>query len=302
MARRRALVVAIVLAALVAGYMLWLRNSSFVAVEEVEIAGAEGLPEAEAALRAAALDQTTLNLDLAALEEAVASEPAVRSVGATPDFPHGLSITVERREPIAYLKGEGAIVAGDGVVLERAGSRPEGLAVIALGGEATGGAGAGAATGDAQRIARVLGAAPAPLLELVERGSLDPDLGIVVQIGPGLELRFGDASSATDKWLAAAAVLADPAFEGAAYLDLNVPDRPVAGGIPDAPGAEELEAAATDAAAGPAADEVAETPAAPVEPAPEAPAAAAPAPAEPAPAAPAAPATGAETAGGATLE
>ena len=58
---------------------------------------------------------------------------------------------------------------------------------------------------------------------------MDDDAGPVVQLTGGLELRFGDPSRAQQKWQAATAVLASPDFEGAEYLDLSVPGRPVAG-------------------------------------------------------------------------
>lgn len=299
--RRRLVLVAAIVAALLAGYMLWLRDSSLVAVENVTINGAGDAPEAESALRTAALGQSTLNPDLEALEAAVASQPVVRSVGATTDFPHGLTIDVELREPVGYLKSEGAIVADDGVVLDRTGTRPDGVPAIQLG-DGSGGISGGAATGDALRTTRVLGAAPAPLLELVDSAAIDPDLGIVVELGP-VELRFGDANSAAQKWLAAAAVLADPGFEGAAYLDLNVPARPVAGGLADAPEGEELEqaVAAAEAAAAPAAPADATPAPAPAAVAPEPePAPVAPEPASPAP--PAEAGTGVTAGGGVTLE
>ena len=48
---------------------------------------------------------------------------------------------------------------------------------------------------------------------------------------------FGDAPSARAKWLAAAAVLADPGSAGASYIDVTDPVRPAAGaGAPSGSG------------------------------------------------------------------
>ena len=53
----------------------------------------------------------------------------------------------------------------------------------------------------------------------------------------GPELYFGDADRVTAKWAAAARVLADASSKGATYVDVRLPERPVAGGVaPDTPG------------------------------------------------------------------
>ena len=191
--------------------------------------GSEEIPAIESALRDAATEQTTLNVDTAALEAAVSSEPAVRGISASPDFPHGLTIDVDLREPAGYLKSVG-VIAGDGVILSREGHSPGDLATIEVAG-GTRSAG-GRVEGAALHVATVLGAAPSPLSPLVRSATVDPDFGVVVELDDGLDLRFGGPGSASQKWQAAAAVLADPDLEGAAYLDLSVPERPVAGGVP----------------------------------------------------------------------
>lgn len=246
--RRRLIIATILLVALTAGYLFWLRDSPLVAVEKVSVAGAEQDPGIETKLISAGLEQSTLNVDLAALEEAVAAEPAVRSISAQADFPHGLQISVDLREPVGYLKGAGLVVAGDGVILDRDSGRPGDLAAIKVGEK--GSVGGGGVQGEALEVARVLGAAPAPLLATVERAGIDPEFGAFVQLQGGLELRFGDAGRADLKWQAAAAVIAQPSFTGATYLDLSVPDRPVAGGA-EQPTAT-VEEAAAEASAVPA--------------------------------------------------
>ena len=77
--------------------------------------------------------------------------------------------------------------------------------------------------------ARVLGAAPAALRPYLAR-SYFGESGVDVELTTGIELRFGDASQATKKWKAAAAVLADPSIEALDYVDLHAPSRPAIGG------------------------------------------------------------------------
>jgi cell division protein FtsQ len=227
--RRRLPIALALLLMLAALYQLWFRSSPLVAVEEVSVSGAEQEPSIESRLRSAGLEQSTLSLDLAALELAVADDPAVREVSARADFPHGLEITVELREPVAVLNAGGALIAADGVVLGRGGGAAEGLPTIDA--EAGKGGGDGPLSGGARLAARVLGAAPPALVVEVDSASVDPEYGVVVELSSGLELRFGGAEDGALKWRAAAAVLADPELGSVAYLDLTVPRRPVAGGV-----------------------------------------------------------------------
>jgi hypothetical protein len=77
--------------------------------------------------------------------------------------------------------------------------------------------------------ARVLGAAPPPLRPQL-RSSFYGESGVDVELRSGVELRFGDASRAAEKWRAAAAVLADPSITALDYVDLHAPGRPAVGG------------------------------------------------------------------------
>jgi hypothetical protein len=73
--------------------------------------------------------------------------------------------------------------------------------------------------------ARVLGAAPAALRPYLAR-SYYGESGVDVETTSGIELRFGDAGRAPQKWKAAAAVLADPSITALDYVDLSAPGRP----------------------------------------------------------------------------
>lgn len=265
--RRRALAAGLLAVALAAGYMFWLRDSSLVAVEEVSVKGVGERSDLESLLRTAGLEQTTLHVDTGALAAAVAAEPAVRSVSAAADFPHGLEITVDLRRPVAFLKAGGAVVAGDGVVLDRSGDRPEGVPTIELRGDDL--LAGGVVAGDALGLVRVLSAAPEPLLAETDSIGVDPDYGTVATLAAGIDLRFGGNGQADQKWKAAAAVLADPELGSVSYIDLAVPKRPVAGGLPPEALDESLAAEEPVAPVEPVVPDPAGTPEVPVEPVPD---------------------------------
>jgi cell division protein FtsQ len=227
-ARRRLIALAALAALLLAGYWFWLRDSSLVAVDEVEVRGAT-TDEAEvtAALEEAAKGMTTLNVDEAKLVEAVSAFPTVASIATDAGLPDKLTITVTERLPVGVVKvdGEPIGVSADGLLLPGAEVRGRRLPVI----EAEARAGRLDAEGADQ--AAILGAAPAELRERIEASGVDPeDGGVVLDLEDAPEARFGDGSDAEAKWRALAAVLLSPETGSPAYVDVSVPERPVSGG------------------------------------------------------------------------
>jgi cell division septal protein FtsQ len=85
---------------------------------------------------------------------------------------------------------------------------------------------------------RVLGAAPPALRPYLAASRYGED-GVEVETTSGIELRFGDASQAAQKWESAVAVLADPEITALDYVDLQAPGKPSYGGsghtLPPAP-------------------------------------------------------------------
>jgi cell division septal protein FtsQ len=223
-------VAGVVVGLLAVGYQLWFRSSSFVAVERVTVAGMTG-PErvaAEGALTKAAKDMTTLDVDMDALRAAVAGLATVVDVEADADFPHGLAITVHERPPvlIAAAGGRALPVAGDGTVLAGVDASGEDIPEIGVAELPA----QGKLTGDALEIAQVMGAAPKPLLELVEDVTFGVTEGVTVTLSGDVPVYFGGGDDATDKWAATAAVLADPSVDTLTYLDVRIADRPALGG------------------------------------------------------------------------
>lgn len=77
--------------------------------------------------------------------------------------------------------------------------------------------------------AKVLGAAPAPFRPCVE-GSHYGETGVAVNLNSGIEVLFGDATRAADKWSASLALLADPEVTTLDYVNVQSPRRPSTGG------------------------------------------------------------------------
>jgi cell division protein FtsQ len=226
---RIALLATAVALPLLGGGWLWLRNSSFVAVQRVEITGVHGVDAAviDAALRAAARRESTLDASTAALSSAVAGFPVVREVSAVPRFPHSLEVHVVEQLPVAALLvgGSRTAVAADGVVLGPS-LLSSALPVVAASFEPS--VGRAVRGPDVRAALAVLGAAPGPLARLVERAFEGPK-GLTVAMRNGLLVYFGNATRPRAKWLSLARVLADSSSSGASYVDVRLPGRPAAG-------------------------------------------------------------------------
>jgi cell division protein FtsQ len=230
--RRRLLVATAALLLLGAGYQFWLRDSSFVAVEKVTVTGlsTSHSERVRMALTAASRSMTTLHVDHEALERAVAGFPVVRELEVTTDFPHGLSIHVVEHVPAAVAVGDGGRVpvAADGTILQGVpverrlpSVEVEGALGVQHLRDAT-----------ALASAAIAGAAPAALRGRISEVGVDGRLGQVAQLREGPEVIFGDATRLHAKWAAASRVLADLEASGASYVDVRIPGRPAAGGLP----------------------------------------------------------------------
>jgi cell division protein FtsQ len=232
--RLRLIILVLVCLALAAGYQFWLRDSSLVAVDDVQVRGltTKDAERVRAALTSAGQTMTTLNVDHELLDDTVAHYPSVNRLEVSTDFPHGLVIRVIEHHPAALVElgGDRVPVAGDGTILR--GMPVEGrLPVIDNEVRARGERLSGSAALDAAGVA---GAAPPILRSRVEAITARKEDGIVVELHEGPELIFGDATRAHAKWVAASRVLADPDAEGATYIDVRLPGRPAAGGLPAA--------------------------------------------------------------------
>ena len=230
--RRRLLAIALAALALGAGYLLWLRDSSLVAVQEVTVTGltGDGSARVRAALTGAAREGTTLHVARGAIERAADAFPTIRAVEISPDFPHAMTIRVIEHRPAAVLvlRGSRVPVAGDGSILAGIPVRSQ-LPEVKVEGASPG---RRLGPGTALDAVRVAGGAPRPLSGRLEWVARQRGKGIVVGVKDGPDLVFGDATRIAAKWAAAVRVLADPDATGADYVDVRIPERPAAGGLP----------------------------------------------------------------------
>jgi cell division protein FtsQ len=279
--------------ALVCLYLLWFRDSGLVRVEKVTVTGlsVDDAPRIRAALTEAARDMTTLHVREDELRQAVSGYPVVNDLRVAADFPHGLRIEVVERRPVAVLVS-GSLrepVAADGTVLHGV-EAPAALPPVRLGG---GIPRHRLGDSEARRAVTVIAAAPDPLAALIEQVREEGAKGLVVDLADGPQVILGDSGRLEAKWIAATRVLADPTADGATYIDVRLPERPVAGGLAPEPAAVGEGAMGGASSAGPVTGgaPAAGAPQQPITPPPEA--AAPPEPAPPAGGGPAAPGTGA---------
>lgn len=263
--RRRPLAAAAIVLAIAGGasavYLMWVRDSSLVAVRHVKVVGLRSGERARVrdALKAAARDMTTLHVRMSDLERSVRGFPVVKALRVETDFPSRMTIRVTENVPVALLRtGPSQVpVAADGSLLRALPVRGRRLPIFRV-----------ASLPSERRVSSpnelavisVLGAAPRALRARALRAFTGPR-GIVVTLRMGPRLYFHGPDRAAAKWRAVARILADPKLGQSAYIDLQLPSRPAVGGSspPEPQAAPPGQAAAT-----PAQPQPAPQPAAPV--------------------------------------
>jgi cell division protein FtsQ len=207
------------------------RTTSAFAVEQIAVEGAP--PEVAAEVRKAlapAVGESLLGIDLPELARRAERVPMVAGASFDRGFPHTLRIAVVPELPVAVLRQGSSswiVAAGGRVVADLSpGGRP-GLPRIWLKrdvqvrlGERIGGLQLEAVAAVAPLRSRPLPVAVASVVATRD--------ALTLVLRTGLELRLGDGSDLPVKLEVARYVL--PRLGGAGgYLDLSVPERPVAG-------------------------------------------------------------------------
>jgi cell division protein FtsQ len=209
---------------------LWYRSSSFVKVERVTVTGLSGpdVPQIRDALTSAALQMTTLNMNISKLESTVEQYAYVQSLEVARHGAHAVVIHVDEQVPVALARigGNDEVVDADGRLLPNATNVRGALPIVPV---------ASAPTGDTITAAgprgaiSVLAAAPYSLLPQIANATDSSVHGVIVQLRDGPQIYFGPAGQLHQKWQAAAAVLQDSHSAGASYIDVSDPQRPAAG-------------------------------------------------------------------------
>jgi cell division septal protein FtsQ len=215
------------------------RQSSMFGVTRIEISGAPPPVAAQARRALASLDgQSLLRLDTADVVATLERLPSIYRAGYDRDFPHTLRIRVVPERPVAVLR-HGAhswLVSARGRVI-----RPLARGALASLPRIWLGASAVVTVGSILRDPS--GALASQVLTSFRGVGLGARIAfvkatdgrIVAGLRGGLELRLGAPVDLALKLAVARSVLptlAPPAAGGPHYLDLSVPERPVAGTDP----------------------------------------------------------------------
>ena len=218
------------------------RESSLFAIRTIDVRGAD--PRVAGEVRAALAEERGINLlrlDVAAVRQRVLEVPDVRSVALDREFPSSLVVVVRPERPVAVLRrGPDAwLVSTRGRVLR---SIQKGTALelprIWVGHEASVAVGGTLSLDDGRRAATALD--PLRGTDLGKRVLLVRAKGdeLTLVLRSGIELRLGDVGDLRLKLAIARRIL--PVIGAAAghgaYLDVSVPERPVAHSNPQVGG------------------------------------------------------------------
>lgn len=226
---RRLLLLALLgVAGLLAIVYLTFRLTPLSTVQRVTVVGVQGpdAPEIRQAIERAAMGQSTLGFGDAAVKRAVSKTASITGVTVHAKFPHAVQVEVQQLLAVGAVDAGGrkVAVAADGRLLP---DWDVGELPLIRGARAD----RDVVRGSGLLAASILGVAPADLLAHVAR----VDDGTVVRLADGPALLFRDTNRLNAKWAAAVAVLGDPGTAGATWIDLRVPEAPVAGkGAPPA--------------------------------------------------------------------
>jgi cell division septal protein FtsQ len=216
------------------------RETAVFALQAIEVEGAPaGLePEVRRTL-APLLGESLVALDGDEVVRRVEAIPAVRAATFDRSFPHTLVVTVVRERPAAILRRgkEAWLVSDRGRVIRpyEGGARGKGLARVWVPRAVAAAPGATLDHPPALRAVRALAAhaREGSPLRVTDVRAGPAELTFV--LSSKLELRLGDLRALPLKLAVAAEIvptLAPPAAGGPAYLDVSLPDRPVAGSNP----------------------------------------------------------------------
>ena len=225
-----AVLVALVLVGSGVGAYFAARQTGILALDRIEV---DGAPPATAAKIRAALDsyvgESLVRFDRNDAARRLTAVAQVADARFDRDFPHTLKVRVRLEQPVAVLRrgADAWVVSSTARVLQQLNRRPyPRLPRIWLPASAEvsvnstlGGAGAMGVAAIAPPASHRLGS----VVRQVQVG--DGELSL--QLASGTELRLGDSGDVRLKLAIARQIL--PIAAGAAYVDVSVPERPVAG-------------------------------------------------------------------------
>jgi cell division protein FtsQ len=227
----RSLVLGLILVVVAGLAYLAATTSGLFAVRSVTVRGGGAAVGADVrqALQPA-VGKSLVRLDLAELRARVEALPVVADVSIDRAFPHELAVSVVPEHPVAVLRrgADSWLASARGRVM---GTLPKGarlgLPRVWLGRNASLAPG-DTLTGDPAAAVRAVAPLAGSGLGLGVRSVLATHSQLTLVLRSGLEVRLGDASQLPLKLAVTAAVVPKLGAD-TAYLDVAVPERPVAG-------------------------------------------------------------------------
>jgi len=206
------------------------RQTSLFAVQSIQVTG--GSPEVTAEVRAALAPyegRSLVRFDARDARRRLAAVSDIADARFDRDFPHTLKVRVRLERPVAVLRrgADAWVVAASARVLRQLDKRPfPRLPRIWVPARTEVSVNATLAGVAAMGVAAVAPLRPLHVGADV-RQVLTGDSGLTLVLGTGTELRLGDSGDIRLKLSIAKEIL--PIATGATYLDVSVPERPVAG-------------------------------------------------------------------------
>jgi cell division protein FtsQ len=226
--------VSVVVGVLSLGYLA-ARSTSLFALQSVAVSGARGAVEADVRAALRPLDgESLVTVDTDTVERQLSALPSVRGARVDRAFPHGLRVVVVPERPVAVLRSGRAawVLSGSGRVIRGIESNTNRrLPRIWLAAGAVFEPGATLAIPAASKALRAIASLPAQFPVQVRTARTAGD-SVVLALSIGMEVRLGSADDLDAKVASAAAVLrglSDSELTEFDYLDVSLPERPVAG-------------------------------------------------------------------------
>lgn len=197
-------------------YAVWF--SSLLAVEKVEVSGAETLAAADIEARAAIeIGEPLVRVDVAAAQRRIAALATIKSVRVTRQWPHGVLIAIQERVPIAVVKIGDRLRGLDeqGVVFREYTEAPPDLPRVETS--------LGTTSGALKEAAGVIAALPSELSLRVDHLRVQTMDEISLQLKDGRVVEWGSAEESATKARVAITLLAT--VEARVY-DVSAPSKP----------------------------------------------------------------------------
>jgi cell division protein FtsQ len=214
----RYLLVLVLVLGIVGGgvYAVWF--SSWLAVEEVQVSGAETIDASDVRARSGIDEGEPLaRVDLADAERRIGALAVVRSVSVTRQWPHGVLISIEERVPIAVVEIGGRLrgMDADGVVFRDYNKAPPGLPRVETA--------IGTTSAALKEAADVISALPQELSLLVDHVQVTTVDQISLVLKDGRTVFWGSAEESDTKAEVLATLLATVQAD---LYDVSVPSKP----------------------------------------------------------------------------